>query len=152
MPRLSRKKWWKKETSAPNPKKHLEYEASQGGVVRENTLPVHPPDVTQISIFNCPHRWYRRPMIGPSIETKTGGNVGLPGLAGGPDLSFGFPWNGGIPCPHQVTWSQPINMRLARKRKPIRGKLKSPRTPKFEKKPVKVWANKITLQTCNQSA
>ena len=60
-------------------------------------------------------------------------SVGLLGLAGGPDLGFGFPWNGGIPCPHQVTWSQPINMRLARKREPIRGKLKSPRTPKFEK-------------------
>ena len=30
-------------------------------------------------------------MIGPSIETKTGGNVGLPGLAGGQDLGFGFP-------------------------------------------------------------
>ena len=25
--------------------------------------------------------------------------VGLPGLAGGPDLGFGFPWNGGIPAP-----------------------------------------------------
>ena len=61
--------------------------------------------------------------------------VGLPGLAGGPDLGFGFPWNGGIPRPHQVTWSQPINMRLARKREPIRGKLKSPRRPKFEKSP-----------------
>ena len=59
--------------------------------------------------------------------------VGLPGLAGGPDLGFSFPWNGGIPCPHQVTWSQPINMHLARKREPIRGKLKSPWTPKFEK-------------------
>ena len=23
---------------------------------------------------------------------------------------FGFPWNGGIPRPHRVTWSQPINM------------------------------------------
>ena len=60
-------------------------------------------------------------------------SVGLPGLEGGPDLGFGFPWNGGISRPHQVTWSQPINMRLARKREPIRGKLKSPLTPKFEK-------------------
>ena len=33
----------------------------------------------------------KRPMIGPSVETKTGGNVGLPGLAGGLDLAFGFP-------------------------------------------------------------
>ena len=74
-------------------------------------------------------------MIGPSIETKTEGNVGLQGLAGSPDLGFSFPWNGGIPRPHQVTWSQPINMRLARKREPIRGKLKSPRTPEFEKSP-----------------
>ena len=57
-------------------------------------------------------------------------SVGLPGLAGGPD---GFPWNVGIPRPHQVTWSQPINMCLARKRESIRGKLKSPLTPKFEK-------------------
>ena len=42
--------------------------------------------------------------------------VGLPGLglAGGRDLGFGFPWNGGIPRPHQVTWSQPINMRPVR--------------------------------------
>ena len=30
--------------------------------------------------------------------------VGLPGLG------FRFPWNGGIPRPHRVTWSQPINM------------------------------------------
>ena len=61
--------------------------------------------------------------------------VGLLGLAGGPDLDFVFPWNGGIPHPHQVTWSQPINMRLARRREPIRGKLKSLQTPKFEKSP-----------------
>ena len=57
----------------------------------------------------------------------------LLGLAGSPDLGFGFPWNGGIPRPHQVTWSQPINMRLARKREPTRGKLKSLQTLKFEK-------------------
>ena len=70
-------------------------------------------------------------------ETKTEEHtlVGLPGLAGGLDLGFSFPWNGGIPRPHQVTWSQPINMCLARKREPIRGKLKRPRTPKFEKSP-----------------
>ena len=38
--------------------------------------------------------------------------MGLPGLglAGGRDLGFCFPWNGGIPRPHRVTWSQPINM------------------------------------------
>ena len=60
-------------------------------------------------------------------------SVGLQGLAGSWDLGFGFPWNGRIPRPHQVTWSQPINMHLARKREPIRGKLKSPPTPKFEK-------------------
>ena len=63
------------------------------------------------------------------------GLAGGPRLAGGPDLGFSFPWNGGIPRPHQVTWSQPINMRLAREREPIRGKLKSPGTPKFEKSP-----------------
>ena len=103
--------------------------------LKNKVVDVSPPNVTQISIFDCPHRWYKRPMIGPSIETKTGGNVGLPGLAGCPDLGFGFPWNGGIPRPHQVTWSQPINMRPARKREPIRGKLKNPRTPKFEKSP-----------------
>ena len=31
-------------------------------------------------------------------------------MTGGLDLSFGFPQNGKIPHPHQVTWSQPINM------------------------------------------
>ena len=43
--------------------------------------------------------------------------VRLPGvntMTGGLDLSFGFPWNGKIPYPHQVTWSQPINMRPVR--------------------------------------
>ena len=34
----SRKKLAKKETSAPIPKKYLEYEVSQEGVVRGNTL------------------------------------------------------------------------------------------------------------------
>ena len=43
-------------------------------------------------------------------------------------------------------------MQQVRKREPIRGKLKSPRRPKFEEKPEKVWAKKIALQTCNQSA
>ena len=38
MPILSRKKLQKKETSAPVPKKYLEYEVSQGGVVRGSTL------------------------------------------------------------------------------------------------------------------
>ena len=38
MPMHSRKKLQKKETSAPIPKKYLEYEASQGGVVRGSTL------------------------------------------------------------------------------------------------------------------
>ena len=38
MPRHSKKKLQKKETSAPTPKKHLEYEVSQGGVVRGSTL------------------------------------------------------------------------------------------------------------------
>ena len=33
-------------------------------------------------------------------------------MTGSLDLSFGFPWNGKIPYPHQVTWSQPINRRL----------------------------------------
>ena len=31
-------------------------------------------------------------------------------MTGGLDLSFGFPRNGKIPHPYQVTWSQPINM------------------------------------------
>ena len=30
-------------------------------------------------------------------------------MTGSPDLSFGFPWNGGIPHPHQAAWSRPIN-------------------------------------------
>ena len=40
----SRKKLQKKETSAPIPKKYLEYEVSQGGVVRGITLieTIHP--------------------------------------------------------------------------------------------------------------
>ena len=33
-----KKSYKKKETSAPIPKKHLEYEVSQGGVVRGSTL------------------------------------------------------------------------------------------------------------------
>ena len=37
-PMHSRKKLQKKETSAPIPKKYLEYEVSQGGVVRGSTL------------------------------------------------------------------------------------------------------------------
>ena len=60
-------------------------------------------------------------------------------MTGGLDLSFGFPQNGKIPYPHQVTWSQPINMR------PIRNKGRA-------EKLAKVCTNKIALQTCNQSA
>ena len=54
-------------------------------------------------------------------------------MTGSLDLSFGFPRNGKIPYPYQATWSQPINMHPVRKRESIRGKLKSPRKPKFEK-------------------
>ena len=45
--------------------------------------------------------------------------VGLPGLglAGGQDLGVGFPWNGGIPRPHRVTWSRPINVQPVKARK-----------------------------------
>ena len=60
-------------------------------------------------------------------------------MTGGLDLSFGFPRNGKIPHPHQVTWSQPINMYLVRNK----GRAE---------KPEKVCTNKIALQTCNQSA
>ena len=56
-------------------------------------------------------------------------------MTGGLDLSFGFPGNGKIPYPHQVTWSQPINMRPVRK-----GELKSP--PKFV--PIKVLCKHVT--------
>ena len=38
MPMHSRKKIQKKETSTPIPKKYLEHEVSQGGVVRGSTL------------------------------------------------------------------------------------------------------------------
>ena len=38
IPMHSRKKLQKKETSAPIPKKYLEYEVSQRGVVRGSTL------------------------------------------------------------------------------------------------------------------
>ena len=58
---------------------------------------------------------------GPS-RLASASTVGLPGLAGGPDLGFGFPWNGGIPHPQQVTWSQPINMRPVRNK----GRAKKP--------------------------
>ena len=148
MPRRSRKKLQKKETSSPNPKKHLEYEVSQGGVVRENTLPVRPPNVTQISIFYCSHRWYRRPMIGPSIETKTGGMWGCQGwqvartwVLVSPEM-VGFPTPIRPPGASQSTGAQ----------KGTKGKWKSPWMPKFEQKPMKVCANRIALQTCNQSA
>ena len=60
-------------------------------------------------------------------------------MTGGLDLSFGFPWNGKIPHPHQVPWSQTINMH------PVRNKGRA-------EKPAKVCTNKIALQTCNQSA
>ena len=53
-------------------------------------------------------------------------------------LGFPFTWNSGIPHPHRVTWSQPINMHPVKARgraeKPV-GELKSPRAPKFEQKP-----------------
>ena len=59
-------------------------------------------------------------------------------MTGSLDLSFVFPRNGKIPYPHQVTWSQPINMR------PVRNKGRA-------EKLAKVCTNKIALQTCNQS-
>ena len=45
----SRKKLQKKETSAPIPKKYLEYEVSQGGVVRGSTVTetTHPGQAPQ---------------------------------------------------------------------------------------------------------
>ena len=77
--------------------------------------------------------------------------VGLPGLglAGGQDSGFSFPWNGRIPRPHRVTWSQPINMhpvkspRESWKARGRRSLNKSPRCLyqyncfKFEQKPTK---------------
>ena len=60
-------------------------------------------------------------------------------MTGGLDLSFGFPRNGKIPHPHQVAWSQPINML------PVGNKGRG-------EKPAKVCTNKIALQTCSQSA
>ena len=47
------------------------------------------------------------------------------GAGRGPGLGFRFPMNLGIPRPHRVTWSRPINVH------PV----KSPRVPKFERKP-----------------
>ena len=49
MPMHSRKKLQKKETSAPIPKKYLEYEVSQRGVVRGSTLieTAHPAQAPQ---------------------------------------------------------------------------------------------------------
>ena len=48
VPMHSRKKLQKKETSIPIPKKYLEYEVSQGEVVRESTLieTTHPGQVS----------------------------------------------------------------------------------------------------------
>ena len=47
MPIHGRKKLQKKETSAPIPKKYIEYEVSQGGVVRGSTQieTTHPSQV-----------------------------------------------------------------------------------------------------------
>ena len=45
-------------------------------------------------------------------------------MTGGLDLSFGFPQNGKIPYPHQVTWSQPINMRPVRNKGRAEGGVK----------------------------
>ena len=95
---------------------------------------------------SCALNQWCHPTISSSVCEATRANT----MTGGPDLSFGFPWNGKIPYPHQAAWSQPINP--VRKRESTKGKLKSPGTPKFEEKPVKVWTNKIALQTCNQSA
>ena len=66
---------------------------------------------------------------------KPGRGCGAAGASRQPGPGFWFPlkWWDSPPPPHQVTWGQPINMRLARKREPIRGKLKSPQMPKFEK-------------------
>ena len=68
-------------------------------------------------------------------------------MTGGPDLSFGFPWNGKIPYP-QAAWSQPINMRPVRNK----GEAEKPANAQVWKKPAKVCTNKIALQTCNKSA
>ena len=69
-------------------------------------------------------------------------------MTGGQDLSFGFPWNGKIPYPHQATWSQPSNMRPVRNK----GKAEKPTNAQVWKKHTKACTNKIALQTCNQSA
>ena len=47
MPMHSRKKLQKKETSALISKKYLEYEVSQGGVVRGSTLTLKPPTLAR---------------------------------------------------------------------------------------------------------
>ena len=56
-------------------------------------------------------------------------SVRLPGLTGGPDLSFSFPWNGKIPY-HQAAWSQPINMLPVRNK----GKAEKPMNDQVWKK------------------
>ena len=77
--------------------------------------------------------------------------VGLPGLAGDPDLCFGFPWNGGIPTPPGSL--EPANQQVPSKKKgTYQGTAEKPANAQVWKMPAKVWANKITLQTCNQSA
>ena len=51
----------------------------------------------------------KHPLPGKAMNLSLS-TVGLLGRAGGLDLGFCFSWNGRIPGPQQVTWSQPINM------------------------------------------
>ena len=53
MPMHSRKKLQKKETSTPIPKKYLEYEVSEGVIVRGSTLieTTHPGQAPQLTIY-----------------------------------------------------------------------------------------------------
>ena len=94
------------------------------------------------SIITCP--FYKQLYFSVSLMFYFSG-VRLPGLTPWlvPGPKFRLPQNGKIPYPHQATWSQPINMRPVRKREPIRGKLKSPGMPEFEKSPPKFGPIKL---------
>ena len=56
----------------------------------------------------------------------------------------------------RVTWTghlEPANQHAPSEKKgTYQGKVEKPANAQVWKKPAKVWANKITLQTCNQSA
>ena len=68
---------------------------------RANRKSAHPKSIVYLVVF-----LYDMYVKVPTCEAAKANT-----MTGGPDLSFGFPWNGKIPHPHQAAWSQPINRR-----------------------------------------